>query len=221
MVNIHSHIFYTAMLTAMLVASQGKLTLLFPIRAIIAVSSALPAVMVWAPMMGIKAFVATVFGRHTRRLCLAIESVAAMLTDKLLGMAFHGGKVAGAAAIVPNGIRRSSIKGELLATPLTDKFDEWMLSHGCAMRFAFAFTRATLALSFGRIKEDFAANRADVFDAGNTSGHSDTSGSINRDLYGGTFPGKNACQQIASLPKPRTKYTTIGQMCQGGAYAKC
>ena len=219
--NIHSHILCTAMLTAVLITHESKFALLFPVWAIVAISSALPAMVVLAAMMCIEALEAAILGWHTRRLYLAIEGLAAMQADKLLGMVFRGSAKASMATVVPDGCRGASGKSELPATLLADKLDEWVLSHGYAMSFAKAFTRAISAFLSGPIEENFATNRAGGFDAGNTGGHPHTSGSINRDSCWGAFPGKNACRWAASPPKPHVKYTAIRRMCQGGAYAKC
>lgn len=186
--DIHHYIFCTAMLTTMFVAGQSKFALLFPIWAIVAIMSALPAMVIRATVMGIKAFVATVFGWHTRRLCPAIERIATVLAGKRLGMAFHRGIKTGAAAIVPNGSGGASIASELLATPLTDKISEWIFPHEFAVAFAKAFARAILTFLFGSSEEDFAANWASLFDARNTGDHSYTSGSINRGFVGARSP---------------------------------
>ena len=125
--NSQCYILCAAMLTAMLITSQSEFTLVFPVWAIVAVSSALPVVVILAAMMCIETLKAAVLGRHARRFCLAMEGIATMLADKLLGLAFLGDAITSTAAVVPM-VARANIKSESFATLFADKFDEWIFS---------------------------------------------------------------------------------------------
>lgn len=201
----HRHILYAAMLAAILITDQGESALLFPVRTIVALGSALPAMVILATMMCMKTFeaavvIVSVYSGHTgERLFAMLANEGSRLAKTQASLLSYSFALAntGAKALLMSGIPVRWIRGgKSVSTVVTRARDSLC---GFAMGFTCTFAGAVFALLFGSIEEGFATEQTDIFEAGNASGHFYTSGSISRNFFRGTFPGKNACQRFATL----------------------
>ena len=221
---IHPVLRAAAFLAGVAVTLKRLVALFVPIGTIVAICTALPAMMLWAsPFCPIALEAAKV-----------VFSVCSGLAGEWLSAVFTGksGFLANMqAALFGNtfalaGFRTKAMRAfspaqevwlsEWLATIVAVTGD-WLEVLACSVR---AGARAICAYALGAITEDFATDRADVLNPGNIFRHFYTSDSVVREMGRGTFLGKNARRQVISLPKPLRKYNTLQACCQGVFYAR-
>jgi len=224
--NVHAVFRNAALLAGIGIALQGLEALLVPVWAIVALVAALPAVVFFASVVCPGALAAT---KLIRSICsgYARKGLATVFTGEglffanvkatLFGNSFAltglGTKALGLA--VP--IRWIKLN-KLLAAVIARERDR---SEAFPVSDAHAFAGTILSLSAWKMKKRNATNVAGCCGARNSCGHFHTSDSTGREKNGGAFLGMNACQQVANLLKPYTKYIMKHRISQGGFYACC
>lgn len=206
--NIHTMFGHTTSLTNALITSECSSSLRFPVGTIVAIRSALPTMMVFTTMMRPKTRTAAIkigaiCSRHSGKCFVAVLTSKcrffANVKPFFLGNAFALTTL-GAKALSYKCRPFRSIDGcKTFATIGTDMRD---LSACLRTSLIMAFAGAIDTLSFSGIKKDSSAGRTSIPDARDRSSHFHTSDSMSRFLKWGAFPGKNACRQVAILPKP-------------------
>ena len=224
--NVHAVFRNAALLAGIGIALQGLEALLVPVWAIVALVAALPATVVFAALVcpgALEAAITIVSIRSS----YAGKGLATVFADEglffanmkavLLGGAFTGTGFRTEALGLAVPIRWIKLN-KLLAAVIARERDR---SEAFPVSDAHAFAGTILSLSAWKMKKRNATNVAGCCGARNSCGHFHTSDSTGREKNGGAFLGMNACQQVANLLKPYTKYIMKHRISQGGFYACC